>query len=487
MIEREIPVARETSACETHLSSITMVGDLVYKQKLPVSNDVVDLRDRATRHELCEREVELNRRLAPDVYLGVEVAPSEPGEPAVVMRRMPNESRLSTRILAGTNVRSDVRAVAATMAWMYARAVRAPHIDEAGSASSLLAAWSGHLDALEGHAHDILDPQLLRRTRLLAERYVSGRGELLHKRIADGRVCDGHGDLVADDIFCLADGPRILDCVEYSNRHRYADALSDIATLAMDCERLGRPALTEELLSAYREFSGDAYPSSLAHHYIAYRAIARAAEECARYERGDGHAPRRARRLVELAFIHLEHARPVLAIVGGVHGAGKSSLSRAVADAMEWTVIHIDERPEQSGTDDSERARIYGDTVRRAQELLRAGESVVIDAEWASDVERGWAKVAAVSSASDFVAIRCDAPAEALQQRLVESGRTGAADPIAMTERLLAPRFEEWPDAHVVDTGRSLGHSLSSSIRIIGISGADRAEHRDMTTSSATR
>src|SRR5213079_1977590 len=107
----------------------------------------------------------------------------------------------------------------------------------------------------------------------LACRFLAGRGPLFDARIRDGRIVDGHGDLLANDIFCLDDGPRILDCLEFDDRLRFGDVLLDIGFLAMDLERLGRLDLARAFLAAYREASAETHPRSLEHHYIAYRAL----------------------------------------------------------------------------------------------------------------------------------------------------------------------------------------------------------------------
>ena len=90
----------------------------------------------------------------------------------------------------------------------------------------------------------------------------------------------GHGDLLADDIYCLDDGPRILDCLESDNRLRWLDGLDDAAFLAMDLERLGNPGLAQWFTGWYAEYSGDPAPASLCHHYVAYRAFVQAKVTC---------------------------------------------------------------------------------------------------------------------------------------------------------------------------------------------------------------
>src|SRR6202042_741072 len=99
--------------------------------------------------------------------------------------------------------------------------------------------------------------------------YIAGRSELFAERIADRRIVDGHGDLLADDIFCLPDGPVLLDCLEFDGCLRYVDCIDDAAFLAMDLEFVGRADLANDFVSHYLQLTGDPAPKSLWHFYIA--------------------------------------------------------------------------------------------------------------------------------------------------------------------------------------------------------------------------
>jgi hypothetical protein len=156
----------------------------------------------------------------------------------------------------------------------------------------------------------------------LAARYLAGRRLLFDRRITECRALDGHGDLLADDIFLLDDGPRVLDCVEFDDRLRWGDALADVAFLAMDMERLARQDLAERFLAAYREHAGDTWPASLAHHHIAYRAQVRAKVGAIRAAQGDDPAVAEARRLLALSRRHLEAGAVRLVLVGGYPALG---------------------------------------------------------------------------------------------------------------------------------------------------------------------
>ena len=190
---------------------------------------------------------------------------------------------------------------------------------------------------------------LVARIAELAHRYLDGRSGLLDERIARGRIVDGHGDLLAEDIFCLDDGPRILDGLEFDERLRWGDVLYDVGFLAMDLEHLGRLDLALAFLDWYREFTGETHPRSLEHHYIAYRALVRAKISCLKGKEGD---MAEARAYLAQCQRHLRHARVQLVVVGGLPGTGKTTLAAALGDELGWPVLRSDEvRKELAGLD----------------------------------------------------------------------------------------------------------------------------------------
>ena len=264
---------------ETHVSWLFFTSDHVYKVKKPVVFGFLDLSRREARAMACRAEVELNSRLSPDVYDGVGVFQYPDGrcEPVVVMKRLPEDRSLSALVRAGQeDLYQDVTDVAASLERFHRRAHRGRQIDMACTASAVGVLWERNLAELAEVAKDIVDPAILDEVAALAASYVTGRETLFAERVQAGRAVDGHGDLLCDDVFCLPDGPRLLDCLEFSDSLRYVDTLSDVASLAMDLERMDRPDLASEFLEAYRRLSGDDWPASLAHFYIAYRATVRA-------------------------------------------------------------------------------------------------------------------------------------------------------------------------------------------------------------------
>jgi aminoglycoside phosphotransferase family enzyme/predicted kinase len=468
---------------ETHISVLVMLGDRAYKVKKPVRLDFVDLSTREAREQICNREVELNRRLAPDVYLGVADVVGPDGEVCdhlVVMRRMPEHQRLSSLVRDGADVDEDIREIARVVASFHARAERSAHISQAARATAMRAKWEDTFDTIEPYLGAVVAEEDEQRVRELARRYLDGRVALFDRRITDGKVIDGHGDLLADDIFCLDDGPRILDCVEFDDEIRYGDVLADVCFLAMDLERIGAPELGDRFVAWYRELSAETYPPTLAHHYVAFRAHIRAMVACLRTGQGDD-AAEEAARLLGMARDHLEEGQVALVLVGGLPGTGKSTLAAALADRFGWNVLRSDEvRKDLAGVAHTERVTVgvreglyrpeataatYRELVDRARRLLELGAPVVLDASWTDASHRSAAAAVARETHSELVEIECAAPPEVTVQRLRGRARAVAdvSDATPAVAAAMAATADPWPDAQVVDTAGPADHVVAQA------------------------
>ena len=331
---------------ETHSAWVIFLGDRAYKVKKPVILDFLDFSTREAREAAVHREVELNRRLAPDVYLGVADVLGPAGEVCdhvVMMRRLPADRRLSALVNAGVPLDNEIRDIARTMAVFHAGAVTSPAISAAGAPQAISKKVERDLEELRVFADTDLDVVVLDEATTLIDRYLGGRSALLEARVADGYIRDGHGDLLADDIFCLPDGPRIIDCIEFDDDLRYGDVLADVAFLAMDLEHLGAPRLAGQLMTSYREFTNTNHPDTLAHYYIAFRALIRAKVACVRARQGERGRRAVAGALLALAHGHLRRARIRLVLVGGPPGAGKSTVAAGLGERLGWVVLRSDE------------------------------------------------------------------------------------------------------------------------------------------------
>jgi hypothetical protein len=477
------------AVAETHVSVLVFLGDRVYKMKKPVSMGFLDFSTREARLAACRAEVELNRRLAPDVYLGVADVVGDDGTPCdhlVVMRRMPPERRLAALVRSGGDVDAELVHIARRVAAFHAAAGTSPEIARAGSRDAVRANWDASFEQLTPFVGPVLDPGTCARVEQLVHRYLEGRGPLFERRMATGQVRDGHGDLQAEDIFCLEDGPRILDCIEFDDRLRHGDVLADVAFLAMDLERLGAPAAGERFLALYREFAGETYPASLASHYVAYRAHVRAKVACLRHGQGDSEAAGAARELLALTLRHLEAGRVVLVLVGGLPGTGKSTLAAGMADQLGWSVLRSDEvrkdlaglAHDQSATADfgeglyrpETTAEVYRTLLERAEHALELGEPVVLDASWSDQRFRDAAAEVAKATSSELVELRCDAPADVAAGR-IDRRRKQGGDPSDATVEVataMAASADPWPSAVRIDTAGEIGAALAQALAAVG-------------------
>ena len=460
-----------TAIKETHSGLIILVGDHAYKLKKPVNLGFLDFSTEQARHAACLREVELNRRLAPDVYAELAtLTRPECGshEPVIVMRRMPDELRLATLVVQDVDIDNELRALARLIASFHAIAERGPAISHEGRAARLWHRWRANLTESEQFCPDTLDGTVHAEIKRLALAYISGRQRLFGARASAGLIVDGHGDLIAEDIFCLPDYPRVLDCLEFDDRLRWVDVIDDVSFLAMDLERLGRPDLAARFLALYEEFSATVLIDSLVHHYIAYRAFVRAKVAAIRAAQGETTAAGQARDYAEQALRHLREGEVRLVLVGGVPGTGKTTVASALAEEYSFALIGTDTvRRELAINVDrytpASKDAVYREVVARSRTALELGESVVADATWSDLGWRAAAETLARETHSRLVRIECTAPLElaaARAQRRFVAGQDASEADAAVT-RAIAASQEPWFDATQVDTSGPIDRALA--------------------------
>jgi aminoglycoside phosphotransferase family enzyme/predicted kinase len=487
---------RYAAVRETHVGVVVLLGEYAYKLKKPVDVGFLDFTTREKRLAACRREVDLNRRLAPDVYLGIADVSGPDGRPCdhmVVMRRMPDERRLSALIRGGEPVRDVVRRIGRMMAAFHASANRGPEISAQGGRDALRARWQDSFDQVRSLPGAARYGEVVAEIERLTLAFLDGRARLFQARVADGRIVDGHGDLLADDIFCLHDGPRVLDCLEFDDRLRWVDGLDDVAFLAMDLEHLGADELAARLLDWYAEFAADPAPASLRHHYVAYRAFVRAKVAWVKHTQGDESAADTAADYADLAVRHLRAGEVRLVVVGGLPGTGKSTLAGAIADRLGVVLLSSDRvRKELAGLSPASSAadgyqqgiyrperteRTYRELLARADALLSRGESVVIDASWTSAEHRRWASAVAERTHSALVPLRCHAPAAVTAERM-RTRRGSFSDATPTVAESMAAHSDPWPEATTVDTAGAADSALHQALDAV---------HPPEATATATR
>lgn len=469
---------------ETHTGVVVLLGDRAYKVKKPVITDFLDFSTAAHRERACQHEVSLNRRLAPDSYLGVahfSDGRGGPPEPVIVMRRHADSTRLASLVRSGQSVNHHLARISEVLANFHVGADRGPAIDAQGTGDAVWARWRQNLDELDTHADDVVPRDSLREVRRLAAQFVAGRQAMFTERITGRRILDGHADLLADDIFCLPEGPALLDCLEFDDQLRYVDGIDDAAFLAMDLEFLGRRDLADWFLERYISAADDCAPRSLMDFYIAYRAVVRAKVDCVRVAQGHADAAVDARRHLDLALDHLKRATVRLVLVGGGPGTGKSTLSTALAAKIGARVVstddvrrHLQDAGVVSGPvgdlnaglySPANVAEVYAEVLRQAEALLSIGQSVILDGTWRAAEHRDQAHELSARTSVPIVEFNCSVPIAEATSRVEH--RTGSkSDATPEIAAALAGADGIRHSAHDIDTGRPLADSVREAQQI---------------------
>jgi uncharacterized protein len=499
---------RSVEVRQTHVSYAFIAGHYVYKIKKPVRFAFLDACTLTRRHQLCLDEVRLNRRLAPDVYLGVVPILMRRGEVvlgtasngadaaatvvewAVRMRRLGEDTMLD-RMLAERRVSApQIHAIAARLAAFH-RAAATDQGWKHGAAASIWRLVRGNIGELAIDCADAIAPDEQDELESFAHRVIELRWGLLNRRALSGRVCEGHGDLRCEHVSLAEDSVAIIDCVEFSEELRYVDIASDVGFLAMDLDRLGARGFSDELVGAYREASGDADLPLLIPLYKFHRALVRAKVEGLTsrdtgitLERRSA-AAEAARRYIALALDFAHESRPALIVVCGVSGSGKSTVARRLADRLGFEWLRSDEvRKRLAGVAPTERLsdsyaagaysrdftdKTYAALLAEAADRLQGGAGVIVDATFAARAYRAQALALAERAHVPVLFVECTASHDEIVRRLTARARRADEISDADVATYLRQRSEFVPlneipqSSHlVVDTERGLEEASAS-------------------------
>lgn len=270
---------------ETHVSWVFLTGRYAYKLKKPVHFDGIDFSSIALRRQACVSELWLNRRLAPDVYQSVmpvtrdavgNLSLNGPGVPVdwvVKMRRLPEERNLRWLIGYDQLQPQDIRSVATTLASFLLN--RPP---ETVLLDTFCRRLARNIQATQTLLENSVPPalcEMVRQVHAVQLQFLTTATGILHERVGDGRIIEGHGDLRPEHIY-IEHCPKVIDCIEFSRSLRQVDAIDDLCFLLMECERLGRADVGDAMLSEYAHLAADEVPRRLCSFYKCYRACLRA-------------------------------------------------------------------------------------------------------------------------------------------------------------------------------------------------------------------
>lgn len=481
---------------QTHISFIFIAADIVYKVKKAVDFGFLDFTTLEKRKFFCEEEVRLNRRLAPEAYLGVDTITEDAAgrlvlggkgrivEYAVRMKKLPQERMLGRLLAEGRCDPSIMDAVAAKLADFHRRAETGGRIDALGGIETIRLNHEENFDQTAAYVGLTIPRSRYTFIRAYDRDFLKRQEPLFRRRVTEHRIRDCHGDLHLEHI-CVDNGITIFDCIEFNERFRFGDVAAEIAFLAMDLDYNGYSAWAETFVEAYIRHAGDPDIRRLLSFYRCYYAYVRGKvvgfriEDPAIDERQRTEAKGTAARYFDLAYTYAARPeRPILVLTAGLMGTGKSVLARNLAPRIGAEVIRTDViRKELFAGHSQERHTetfgrgIYSDDLTRrtyekalelAAEMLKQGRSAIIDASYKRRAERLRAAEAAAKANAGFFIVECVAPEGIVKERL-DARQAAGRDPsdgrweLYMAQKADFDPVTEFPAAThmVVDTARA--------------------------------
>lgn len=477
---------------QTHISYILLTPRFAYKIKKPVDFGFLDFTTLEKRLHFCTEELRLNRRLAPGVYLGVVKITEKSGEYlmegeggaveyAVKMRRLPAGDMLDKRLAAGRAGAGTIRRIATVIASFHAQAETDARISAFGAPEAVgrnaAENFSQTLPFVGKGGGKTISEALFNKIKTFSDGFLKDNKNLFLERAAGGRIRDCHGDLHCEHISLGegGDGVEIIDCIEFNERFRFSDTVSDAAFLSMDLDRRGRHDLARVFDSAYIEASEDSAGAQLLNFYRCYRAYVRgkvdsfksAEDEVGEDERGRAGISARVHFHISGMYASGGY-RPMMVVVRGLSGTGKSTIASALADRTGYfTLLSSDRiRKELAGLSTESRSpapfeegiyapsfteKTYAGLIERGKSLLGSGRPVILDATFSktSFIER--ARLAALASGASFHVAECAAPDGEIRERLKKRQKGQSASDADWGVYMKQKQgFEEW-DGPVIE------------------------------------
>ncbi len=279
----EIP--EKVSLAQTHISTVFIGDKFVYKIKKPVNFGFLDFSTLEKRNFYCNKEIELNSRFSNDVYLGVYPVTfdgtkhtingkGEVVDYAVKMRRLADEDLMKSRFRNGTITSEDIERIGEAIASFHKISIQSEKINEYGNLDAVKLNTDENFQQTEEFVGDSISKEQYHSLKNWTENFYKKHQELFIQRIKKGKIRDCHGDLHMEHI-CLTDPIIIFDCIEFNDRFRYIDTISDISFLLMDLEFNGGERLSEQLCKAYLSYAGEE-DNDLINHLINFYKVYRA-------------------------------------------------------------------------------------------------------------------------------------------------------------------------------------------------------------------
>lgn len=496
---------------QTQMSFVLLAGDYVYKIKKPVNLGYLDYSTLEKRQLFCHKEVNLNRRLCPETYLGVVAINEYQGrytidgsgevvEYAVKMRRLPQELMMDALLVENRVSLEMIDRMAKKVAAFHKGARTGGEIEKFGSLETIIHNTEENFSQTEKYFGRAISQQQYQGIMDYTRSFTKDNDILFKRRVWNGYIRDCHGDLHTAHI-CFRNGICIYDCIEFNDRFRYGDVASEVAFLAMDLDHHGRADLSRSFVDSYIVSSRDGGLKKMLNFYKCYRAYIRGKVACFKLDDPYISEEERAKALEDaVGYFDLAYSyavsQPTLFITTGMVGSGKSVLAQALAGRLGLVVISSDVTrkrlasiPEtehhfeefDTGIYTPEFSRKTYDTMfAEAKSILSEGGSVIMDAAFIKSDERLRAMQLAEEAGARFFVLECRLEEGLTRQRLEQRLKEGSVSDgrwevyLKQKERYQPP-VEAPPDKRVIiDSSQSVAETVRQVIDTV-----NRRENND--------
>ncbi len=483
---------------ETHISFVVLTGRFVYKIKKPVDFGFLDFSTLEKRKYFCEEEVRLNRRLCPDLYLGVvKITEDENGrlsingkgrivEYAVKMKQFPQEAIMTNLLKKEEISRNDIEKICDTLIEFYNKDKISDNHKRYGGIDSIEHSILENFEQTKDVIGITISENRYNSIKISALNFLAKKRKLFEERQRFIREC--HGDLHSGNIILHNDKLCIFDCIEFNKHFRFIDIASDIGFLAMDLDFLNHMFLSSYLITLYVEKSGDKSILDVLNFYKSYRAYVRGkvlgfrlSENLDRQERED--IIKTASKYFHLSSYYasllsldLNQHPPIIFMITGLTGTGKSTLAMKLAVDYHADILNTDIiRKEMEGIDKFEKhldrpntglyapekiEQTYKEMFKKLEEKIQMNRNVILDATFQKKKYRDNVKEIVDKYNAILITIRCTAPdkivKEWLEKRLKEKTVSDGRWEIYQVQKKTFEEFTEDEDHIIVDMSKKI-------------------------------
>ena len=432
---------------ETHISWVLLAGDYVYKIKKPLDLGFLDFHTLERRRFFCEEEIRLNKPWAPDIYIDVlpitlsggtaQISGSgTPVEYAVRMRSFEQAMLLDRQLESGHLTVADMRELATALARRHGAAVVVASAKRTHTVRRAIELIEENFEPLEG----AIEKTLLAEIRCWTTQQLRQLDAYLWQRFDDGFFRECHGDLHLGNLVRLPGGITTFDCIEFNDDLRNTDVVADIAFLIMDLVARRQVGLAAHVLNRYLESTGDYGGMRVFNLYFTYRCLVRAKvsviRSLERNKAGDQQEDlKQAHQYCDLARRQITQRAPVLVVMTGLSGSGKTWVSGELMAALPAIRVRSDiERKRCFGLAETASSKsdlatgIYASDVSEnvyallnavAEILLAAGHNVILDASFLHVAQRSAALNTAKRTGSSYLLLQTVADEAILRTRIL--------------------------------------------------------------------